>query len=381
MLLFVLSLLTLLAWLYLTFLHGKFWQPLVDFPAELPKAWPSVSIVVPARNEAAVLPQSLASLLKQDYAGDWHVVLVDDQSDDGTASVAEKIAAQLHKTEHLRIVTTPELAKGWSGKVAAQNFGVAQSDSDYVLFTDADIEHPPHSLKRLMARSLADRLDLNSLMVRLRCVSFAEKLLIPAFVFFFALLYPFRRTNDPASDVAAAAGGVMLVRREALKNIGGMARIKNALIDDCALARAIKDTGGADTTPGRIRLTLARDVQSLRPYPEIADVWDMIARTAFTQLNYSAWLLVGSVLGLGLLFFVPVLVPLLAERAGTAMALTSWLIMTGIYLPLVLFYRLPPWWALLLPVAAVIYILATLDSARRYWQGKGGQWKGRNQAA
>ena len=375
MLLLTLSTLTLLAWLYLTFLHGRFWQPLVDFPAEPPRVWPSVTIIVPARNEAESLPRSLPSWLKQDYPGAWRVVLVDDHSNDGTGKLAQDIAAKLGKADKFQILNAPDLPTGWSGKVAAQHHGVSQSTSDYILFTDADIEHPPHSLKRLMARSLKDQLDLNSLMVRLNCQSFAEKLLIPAFVFFFALLYPFRRANNPASRVAAAAGGVMLVKRAALDSIGGMARIKNALIDDCALARAIKDN------KGRTRLALARDVLSLRPYPAIGDVWDMIARTAYTQLNYSPLLLAGSALGLALLFFVPVIVPLIGNPAATLTALTAWLVMAGIYWPLVAFYRLPVWWALLLPAAALIYILATLDSARRYWQGKGGQWKGRSQAA
>ena len=374
MLLLTLSTLTLLAWLYLTFLHGRFWQPLVDFSAEPPKAWPSVTIIVPARNEAESLPRSLPSWLKQDYPGEWRVVLVDDHSTDGTGALAQDIATKSGKSDKLQILNAPDLPKGWSGKVAAQHHCVSQSSSDYILFTDADIEHPPHSLKRLMARSLKDQLDLNSLMVRLNCQSFAEKLLIPAFVFFFALLYPFRRANDPTSRVAAAAGGVMLVNRAKLEGIGGMARIKNALIDDCALARAIKDN------KGRIRLTLARDVLSLRPYPTIGDVWDMIARTAFTQLHYSPLLLAGSVLGLALLFFVPVVVPLVGTPAAALTSLTAWLVMAGIYWPLVAFYRLPVWWALLLPAAALIYILATLDSARRYWQGKGGQWKGRSQA-
>jgi hopene-associated glycosyltransferase HpnB len=362
-----LSGLALLAWLYLAFLHGGFWKPLQDERAAEPAAWPSVDVVVPARNEADVLPQSLPSLLAQDYPGTWKILLVDDHSNDGTADVARRHAANHRVT----IVVPPALPDGWSGKVAAMNAGVVRSTAEYILFTDADIEHPADSLRRLAARAIERNLDLTSRMVRLHCESFAEKLLVPAFVFFFAMLYPFRRANNPASRVAAAAGGVMLVRRQTLDAIGGLARIKSALIDDCALARAIKDRGA------KIELTLADDIKSLRRYPELANIHAMVARTAYTQLHYSPLLLAGTCLGMALLFLVPPLFLISGhELAGLALV-----ILFSVYLPTVRFYSLPAVWVLTLPAAATFYVFATLDSARLHWQGRGGQWKGRKQTA
>jgi hopene-associated glycosyltransferase HpnB len=259
--------------------------------------------------------------------------------------------------------------------------GVAHSDADYILFTDADIEHPPTSLRQLASRAVEKKLDLTSLMVKLRCRDLAEELLIPAFVFFFALLYPFEHANNTDSDVAAAAGGVMLLRRKALNTIGGLASIKAALIDDCALAKNIKLCGGDDQTPGRIELTLSRDVKSWRIYSDIHSIWRMIARSAFTQLRYLPLLLVGTVLGMGLLFIVPLILPLIGSTVGALTGMASSIIMIILYTPTVHFYYRPLIWALTLPLAALIYIGATIDSARLYWQGKGGQWKGRAQAS
>ncbi len=256
--------------------------------------------------------------------------------------------------------------------------GIEHSNASYVLFTDADIWHPPDSLQKLTARAVEQKLDLVSLMVRLHCESTMEKLLIPAFVFFFAMLYPFRRTNNPESKVAAAAGGVMLVNRQTLEDCGGLAAIKSELIDDCALARLIKHGRGKST--GRIELTLAHDVRSLRDYPNLGEIWHMIARTAFTQLHYSTLLLGGTVLGMGLLFLVPILMPFIGSVFAMETGFMTYIIMSVLYLPMVLFYRLPFIWCLTLPLAALIYIGATVDSARLYWQGKGGQWKGRAQA-
>ena len=327
------------------------------------------------RDEADCLPRSLPSLLAQDYAGAWRVILVDDHSRDGTGNIALQIAANACKENVLTVIAAPDLADGWSGKVAAMNAGVSHSSADMILFTDADIHHAPHSLRELVARAEAAKLDLVSRMAILNCVSFAEKLLIPAFVFFFAMLYPFRRSNNPSSQVAAAAGGVMLVRRSILNKIGGMDCIKSALIDDCSLAKVLKNAGG------KIELTLARDSHSLRPYPHISDVWHMVARTAYTQLRFSPLLLTGTIIGMGILYLAP---PLLFVFAPTYMALATgtlaWLVMTAVYVPMVKFYGLPWAWALTLPVAALVYEAATIDSARLYTQGKGGQWKGRAQA-
>ena len=366
-----------LGWLYLTFFQGRFWQLLLPEPSPAPDTWPSVDIIVPARNEAEALPLCLPSLLGQDYPGTWRVLLVDDHSTDNTAELARGIAARKNAMERLKIIAAPEKPADWSGKVAAMQAGVAQSTASYILFTDADIWHPPDSLQKLVARATEQKLDLVSRMVKLHCVSAAERLLIPAFVFFFAMLYPFRRANDADSSVAAAAGGVMLVRREALDNAGGLAQIKSALIDDCALARLIKSNGGNFR---RTELTLSQDIRSLRDYPGTGDIWQMVARSAFTQLRHSALLLAGTVIGMGLLFLMPLLAIIFGNGFTVGIGLLSWLVMALLYMPMVGFYRLPRLWAFTLPFAAFIYIGATIDSARLYWQGKGGQWKGRAQA-
>ncbi|HUY69395.1 MAG TPA: glycosyltransferase [Alphaproteobacteria bacterium] len=376
----ILSALSLAGWLYLTFAHGKFWQPLFAPPANDPAAWPSVDIIVPARDEAASLPRSLPSLLEQDYKGAWRIILVDDHSSDGTGDVARKLAAAAGQSERLTVIAAPDLKEGWSGKVAAMDSGVAQSRADFILFADADIRHAPRSLTGLVAGAEARKLDLASRMVTLHCASLAEKFLIPAFVFFFAMLYPFARANDPDSGVAAAAGGAMLVRRTALDNIGGLARIKSKLIDDCALARVIKDSGGGRETPGRIELALIREIESLRVYPAFGDVRRMIARTAFTQLCHSPLYLAGTLLGMGLMFLLPMSMAMFGSSAAAWIGATAWFVMGILYMPMVIFYRLSPLWAFTLPAAALFYMGATIDSARLYWQGKGGQWKGRSQA-
>ncbi|MBV8061782.1 MAG: glycosyltransferase [Alphaproteobacteria bacterium] len=383
----IIALISFIGWVYLAFFHDAFWQPLTFPLSPEPTTWPEVAIIVPARNETDSLPQTLPSWLAQDYKGVWRVILVDDHSTDGTAATARAIAKRLGREDRLEVIAAPDLPQGWLGKVAAMQAGVAASQSDYILFTDADIRHAPHSLSRLVARAVEMKLDLTSQMVRLRCVAVAEKLLIPAFVFFFGMLYPFRRANDANHDMAAAAGGTMLVRRKALQNAGGMAALRNALIDDCTLARAIKLAGGgADEqglpVKGRIELTLATDTESLRPYPDIADVWDMVARTAFTQLRYSTAMLAGALCGLSLLFLVPPLLPVLSDSAGAGLwAMAAWLLMALIYVPMVMFYKQSPLWALTLPLAAAIYMAATFDSALRYWRGQGGLWKGRAQAS
>ena len=375
MLIALLASLSLLGWLTLALFNGRFWIPLLDAPAPEPKEWPDVDIIVPARNEADVLPQTLPSLLAQDYPGRWRILLIDDHSTDGTRDIALCLANEGNHSHILSVIAAPDLPQGWSGKVASMQAGVKESTAEYILFTDADIAHPPHSLRRLVARALADKLDLNSLMVKLHCQSLAEKLLIPAFVFFFAMLYPFRRANNPRSRIAAAAGGVMLVKKQALEKCGGLERIKSALIDDCALARAIKDSGG------NIRLTLTRDVLSLRPYPTFASIERMIARSAFTQLHYSYLLLLGTVIGLGLLFFAPWLAFLMGEPSAAIIGLAALFSMFVLYIPSVRFYGLSWIWSLTLPLAAAVYMVATLDSAFRYLRGKGGQWKGRAQAS
>lgn len=368
----ILACLALIGWLYLTFLHGSFWRLLLDTHSPDPALWPSIDVIIPARDEAAVLPRTLPSLLTQDYPGPWRIILVDDHSHDGTGRIARDLA--FHQSDRLTVILPPHLPAGWSGKVAAMNAGMLHSDADYILFTDADIAHPPDSLRRLAARALANHLDLTSRMARLRCQTLAEKLLVPAFVYFFAMLYPFRRSNNPRSRVAAAAGGVMLVKRQSLDSIGGLASIKSALIDDCSLAAAIKSHGG------KIELTLTDDTLSLREYPRFADIHHTVARTAYTQLHHSPLLLLGTCLGMALLFLIPPLSLLSGSALAAALGGASWLIMSAIYLPMIRFYNQPAAMALTLPLAALLYIIATIDSARLHLQGKGGQWKGRTQS-
>lgn len=374
----VLSFLTVLIWLVLACARGGFWRADLPSDAPAPAQWPDVVAVIPARDEADVIGLTITQLLQQDYPGALHVVLVDDHSSDGTADCARKAAQQLNRLDMLTVIAARPLPTGWTGKVWAQSEGLAAVDAQfpnarYAWLTDADIGHNPSALRQLVARAEHEGLDLTSLMVRLRCQSLAEKALIPAFVFFFAKLYPFSQVNTPGHRTAAAAGGCMLARRTALARIGGIAAIRNALIDDCALGTKIKQGGS-------IRLDLAKDSLSLRRYDSWRSIWDMIARTAYTQLHYSPLLLAGTVLGMCLTYLAP---PLLILSGGPAVwpAALAWLIMAGIYLPMLRYYHRSPIWAPFLPLIALFYLGATLDSARRYWLGKGGQWKGRAQAS
>ncbi|HKW52317.1 MAG TPA: glycosyltransferase [Stellaceae bacterium] len=366
--------LSLAIWLYLLLFRGFFWLPRLPAPAA-PQRWPSVVAVVPARNEGAVVGEAVSSLLAQDYPGRFSVVLVDDHSEDGTAAIARAAAARTGKSERLTVLGAEPLPKGWTGKLWALAEGVRQVEAageppELFLFTDADIAHHRSNLAELVARLEGEGRDLVSLMVRLRCQSWAERLMIPAFVFFFAMLYPFAWSNDPRRRTAAAAGGCVLLRRSAYRRIGGVAALRGALIDDCALAKAVKESGGS------IWLGLTQATLSLRPYPAIGDIWRMVARTAYAQLRYSPLLLAGTVLGLAMTYLVP---PALAFAGGIAgwLALAAWVAMSLAYLPMVRFYGLSPLWAPLLPATSLVYLAATLDSARRYWRGAGGEWKGR----
>jgi hopene-associated glycosyltransferase HpnB len=374
-----LMILSLVIWLFLILFWGQFWR--VDQQLETSKevvckpstkqSLPTVCVVVPARNEADVIPISLRSLLLQDYPGNFQVFLVDDQSTDGTANFAQGVA-QLH------IVSSADLPTGWTGKLWAMEQGVqkaSQFQPDYFLLTDADIEHDISNLRRLIAKAEADNLDLVSIMVRLRCQNFWEQLLIPAFVFFFQKLYPFRWVNNSKKTTAAAAGGCILIRRETLNNIGGLQVIRQALIDDCSLAKAVK------SNQGKIWLGLSALTYSLRPYNSLDPIWNMVARTAYTQLSYSPLLLAGSVLGMTLVYIMPVMGIILGLILGslliTLTGLLTWLLMTFAYFPIIRFYKCSPWLAFCLPIIAFLYTLMTLDSANRHWQGRGGAWKGR----
>ncbi|MEH2298328.1 glycosyltransferase [Nostoc sp.] len=387
-----LMLLSLTIWLGLLCFWGQFWrtdQQLEVTETEL-QSLPMVCAVVPARNEAELLPTTLRSLLLQDYPGSLKVFLVDDRSTDGTANFAEGVAQAVGKPEQLHIISGVSLPPGWSGKLWAVEQGINSASlfaPEYFLLTDADIEHDPGNLRRLVAKAVQEDLDLVSVMVRLRCESFWEKLLIPAFVFFFQKLYPFRWVNNPNNPTAAAAGGSILIAREALERIGGIQVIRQALIDDCALANAVKQIGRqsnssfSPASPGRIWLGLSTLTQSLRPYNSLATIWDMVARSAYTQLNYSPLLLLGTLVGMPLIYLVPPMCVILGAVWGNwAIALTGllgWLLMTLAYYPTIRFYKCSPWLAFSLPAIAFLYTLMTLDSALRHWQGRGGAWKGR----
>jgi hopene-associated glycosyltransferase HpnB len=371
----LLALATLAVWLGLLFGRGLFWLPLFLPVPPPPPRWPSVTAVVPARNEAAVVGEAVASLLAQDYPGRFAVTVVDDHSDDGTASVVCAAAVAAGGADRVAVVAARGLPAGWSGKLWALAEGVraiaADARPDLYFFTDADIAHDPGALSALVGVMEGRRCDLVSLMVRLRCDSLAERFLIPAFVYFFALLYPFAWVNRPERRAAAAAGGAILVRRSAYERIGGYDSIRGALIDDCALARAVKKHG-------RIFLAHAARTRSLRPYPGIADVWAMVARTAYTQLGHSPLLLLLTAAGLGLTFLAPPSL-VFAGTPGHWLAAGAWAAMMVSYAPMLRFYRLSPLWAPLLPAVALVYLAATVDSARRHYRGRGGAWKGRVQ--
>ncbi len=370
---------SVLIWLGLLGRRGQFWRSNILLEqlelGSLPAA--SVCAIIPARNEAELLPATLSSLLNQTHP--LSMILVDDQSSDGTAEVAQQTAAALGKSAQLQVIGAQPLPAGWSGKLWAMQQGLeAAAGFDYFLLSDADIQHDPENLRRLLGLAQQQDLDLVSVMVRLRCESFWERLLIPAFVFFFELLYPFSWVNDPTSPTAAAAGGCILIRAAALERIGGLQSIRQALIDDCALAQAVK------LEPDSVHpiwLGLSDRTRSLRPYPSLKTIWDMVARTAFTQLEYSWMLLIGTILGMLLVYIAPVgsaLAGLLLGRDWlTGLGILGWALMTLAYWPTVRFYRLSPAWAIALPGIALLYTLMTLDSAVRYWQGQGGAWKGR----
>ena len=368
--------LALLAWIWLLLAHGRFWVPEARPTAPLPGSWPEVVAVVPARDEAAVIGRAVASLLTQDYPGRLSVVVTADSSSDGTARTAMEAAAFVDAAERLTVVTAPPPEAGWSGKMWAQSRGLAAAadhhpGAELWLLTDADIGHHPAELRRMVAQLLAERLDMASLMVRLVTATAAEKAVIPAFVFFFRMLYPFRWVSDPTRPTAAAAGGYMLVRRSMLERIGGLAAISGALIDDCSLAARIKGHGG------RLSLALSGDTVSLRGYEGLSGLWKMIARSAYTQLHCSPLLLAGTVLAMGIGFLLP---PAAALACHSLPGWLAWAAMSVAFAPMLRFYRLPVILAPLLPLVAIFYLGATVDSARRHWQGRGGEWKGRVQA-
>lgn len=377
----ILAIISLLIWVVLTFLRGAFWQVLA-FDDDIAKKeslerWPRVAAVVPARNEAEFIARTVESLAKQEYAGELRVAVVDDHSEDGTGSLAREAAARAGASERVLILQGAALESGWTGKLLAMRQGVESSvaqEADYFWFTDADIEHAPDTLRRLVQRAEKDNLDLVSLMVLAQVNSLPERLLIPPFLYFFLKLYPPSWTAGRRRKTAGAAGGCILLKRTALGGIGGLAAIRGEVIDDCAMARAVKRTGRG------IWMGLTRKSVSLRTYTSFTEIRDLIARTAFTQLGYSSLLLTGTLLGMFVTYLLPVIFTFSARPVVWRLGLAAWALMAITYLPTVRFHRMSPLWAAALPVAAAFYTYATWVSAVRYWLGRGGQWKGRAQA-
>ena len=359
----MLALLSLCAWSYLFFAHGFFWRSRPQLSSATPQELPNIDIIVPARDEAETIQAAIASLLTQDYAGKFRVLLIDDNSTDGTA-------ARAGSAPNLEVIRLDSKPPGWSGKLWALQAGVAASRSPVMLFTDADIVHQPAHLASLLARLLDAQLDMVSEMVRLNCESLAERLLVPAFVYFFQMLYPFARVNNPRSSVAAAAGGTVLIRRAALERIGGIAAIKDALIDDVALAGEIKHGGP-------IFLGHSGLAASIRRYPSFADIWSMISRTAFTQLRYSPLLLLATIAALTIIWIVPPWEAIFASGWRFGCALAACLLAATSYVPTLIRYRRNKLGALALPLIAMFYMAATIASAVNYWRGKGASWKSR----
>jgi hopene-associated glycosyltransferase HpnB len=361
-----LAILALLIWIYLIFAHGMFWRAEPVLPVAYPVTVPSVAIVIPARDEAPLIEATLRSLLAQDYAGPFRVILVDDNSTDGTGTIARAIGAP-----NLTVIDGAPRPAGWSGKLWAVSQGIVEAGAaDLVLLTDADIVHEPAHLSSLVTRIERYGLDLVSEMVKLACDSRAERLLVPAFVYFFQLLYPFAWVNDGLKATAAAAGGTILVRQRALRRIGGVEGVRGALIDDVALAAAVKKGG-------RIWLGHAELARSVRPYPAVADIWRMIARTAFVQLRYSVLLLVATTLGMALVWLVPPVAALFGHGRAFWCGVAAWMLLSGSYLPTLARFGRSPFWAPLLPLIAGFYMAATIGSAVNHFLGAGVAWKGR----
>jgi hopene-associated glycosyltransferase HpnB len=374
--------LTLAIWVYLLFFRGGFWlgresdardPPL---PRQSGEPWPRVAAVVPARNEAAMLPQSLGSLLAQDYAPPITIILVDDQSEDGTSDVARRVAAAAGR--EVVVLQGQPRPPGWTGKVWAMQQGIAhaaamQDPPQFLLLTDADIGYSPDALTHLVARARSGGYVLTSLMAKLNCESFAERALIPAFIFFFQMLYPFAWVGRASMSTAAAAGGCMLVERRALERAGGVPAIRNELIDDCALASMLK-------AEGPIWLGLTERVRSLRAYPRISDIRRMVSRSAYAQLRYSPLLLAGTIVGMAISYIAPPLLAIFASYPSSEFGIAAWLLMAIGFQPTLRLYRSSPLWGALLPLVAAAYLVFTVDSSYQHWRGRGGMWKGRAQA-
>jgi hopene-associated glycosyltransferase HpnB len=377
----LIGMLALAVWIYLLVGRGGFWLARQRDDREhalRPDRWPSVVAVVPARNEVDVIQHSLESLLRQDYPGSFRIVLVDDGSDDGTAAAALQVADAVGRCKRLDILPGTAVPTEWTGKLWALQQGVQYASSsdeapDYLLLTDADIGHAPDNVRSLVARAEHQGCVLISLMAELSCKSRAERFLVPAFVFFFQMLYPFVWIAQKDRRIAAAAGGCMLVRRKALEDAGGISSVRSEIIDDCALARRLK-------TRGPIWLGLTRRAKSLRPYGRFAEIGRMISRSAYAQLGYSPMLLAGTVVGMALTYLAPPMLALFVPGLARETGLCAWLLMALAFQPMLRFYRVSPFWGVALPAIGAAYMLFTLQSAFQVWRGRGGMWKGRAQA-
>ncbi|MGB9121100.1 MAG: glycosyltransferase [Candidatus Angelobacter sp.] len=375
--------LSLLIWAYLVLARGGFWRiyPAASrtIPAENRAQGNPVriAVIIPARDEADVVGRAVRSLLQQTGPNTIHIFLVDDASTDGTAQSARAAAAAEKQTQNLTVVPGSALPSGWSGKLWAMQQGIEQAAKtapDFFLFTDADIEHAPDSLATLLSIAQAGPYDMASFMVKLHCQSLAEKLLIPAFVYFFFKLYPPAWISNPRRSEAGAAGGCILIRPSALEKAGGIAAIRQEVIDDCSLAARVKGAGG------RLWLGASATTRSIRPYQGFSGIGRMISRSAFNQLRHSSFLLILSIIGMAATYLLPPLLVFAAHRiVPAALGGAAWLLMVLTYWPVLRLYRLNPLWALALPVAAIFYVGATFHSAWKYWMGRGGEWKGRFQ--
>lgn len=364
-------------WIYLLLARGSFWRVSEDdIVVASQEKWARVVAIVPARNEAQTIARSIASLVSQDYPGAFEIIVVDDQSEDGTAALATQVAAESGAAQRVTVRSAAALPSGWTGKLWALNEGISAAESSpaFLWFTDADIVHAPDTLRRLVSRAERDSLDLTSLMVLLQAKTTLERFLIPPFLYFFLMLYPPRWIAEPKARTAGAAGGCILLRRTALERIGGIAAIRGEVIDDCALAKAVKHSGG------KIWMGLTHTSVSVREYRTFAEIRDMIARTAFTQLRHSFFLLVFTLLGLFATFWLAWILFITGNDPAWIMASTAISLMTTTFLLTVNFYGVSPMWSFTLPFAALFYGYATCVSAVRYWLGRGGQWKGRAQA-
>ena len=378
----ILASLALVLWLYLLTSRGGFWRASEreDIDAAIPSRsadWPHVVAVIPARNEAAVIGESLRSLLHQDYPGTLTIVLVDDHSADRTTDVAIAQAASCRASNRFVALAAPKLPGGWTGKLWALRTGIRYVDSmvplpDYLLLTDADIQHAPDTLMRLVARARRDGLALISLMAKLHCESMVERFFIPAFVFFFQMLYPFAWVNDQRR--LAAAGGCMLVRRSSLLDSGGIDTIRGEVIDDCALARMLG-------RQGPVWLGLSDRVRSSRTYGSYGDVRSMIIRSAFAELRYSTRWLAFALVAMAIVFIAPPLLAVFADDIQRGIGLLTWALMALAFQPTLRFYERSPLWGIALPAIAGCYMVFTMDSAIQYARGRGGEWKGRAQTA